>query len=383
MISFAQKDINENGSYIRLLSAVSKLSGLFSEGTIPFINYRAAENIFCKSFNAENLSRSDTAFDAKIHTLGIGLKTFTCPRNSSTEKIAEFNSLAHHLSQFSGLKLAQELARCRNQRISLARELYGIEKSIYHIVARKHHELLLFETDYDHINIDSIKLQSSSSKSLAFCDGVNEYSFNFSKSTLFRKFHLPKDAYHFPIEILEDPYQILLDLFNSKEKVIMGDKYTEDQYVVLPLYSTASKEKIVPLKSGLNQWNAGGRKRDYGEVYIPVPRDIHKYYPNFFPPRDQNFTLLTPRGERLSAKLCQDGSKALMTNPNNALSEWLLRRLFKLKEGELLTRERMDLLGFDSVIVKKLDDDSYEIDILPINSYEDFLNRSEEINLNL
>lgn len=373
MISFAEQDIRNKGTYIELLKAVSRLSGLFSEGSTPFINYRAAENIFCRSFSAENLSRSDTAFDAKIGTLGIGLKTFTCPRGNSTEKIAEFNSLSQYLSQFRGIHLAQELARCRNQRIALAYELYGIERSVYHIVARKPHELLLFESDYDYINLDAISLRSSSSKSIAFVDGVNEYSFNFSKSTLYRKFYLPENAYSFPIEILDDPYQLLLDWFNKETNTHTTEDSRALSYVVLPLYSTSSKEQEVPRKSGLNQWNAGGRRRDYGEVYIPVPRQIHKYCPDFFPPRDQPFTLLTPRGESLSAKLCQEGSKALMTNPNNALSEWLLRRLFKLKEGELLTRERMILLGFDSVIVSKVDDMVYEIDVLPLNSYENFI----------
>ena len=55
MKSFAELDIENNGDYLKLLSAVSKLSGLFSESSIPFINYRVAENIFCKSFNADNL----------------------------------------------------------------------------------------------------------------------------------------------------------------------------------------------------------------------------------------------------------------------------------------------------------------------------------------
>jgi hypothetical protein len=52
MKSFAEIDIEKNGNYLKLLSAVSKLSGLFSESAIPFINYRVAENIFCRSFDA-------------------------------------------------------------------------------------------------------------------------------------------------------------------------------------------------------------------------------------------------------------------------------------------------------------------------------------------
>lgn len=35
MISFAQKDINRQGEYIKLLTAIAQLSGLFSEDCVP------------------------------------------------------------------------------------------------------------------------------------------------------------------------------------------------------------------------------------------------------------------------------------------------------------------------------------------------------------
>ena len=54
--------------------------------------------------------------------------------------------------------------------------------------------------------------------------------------------------------------------------------------VFLPLYSYGrNNEPIVPQKSGLNQWNAGGRVRNKNEVYIPISSKIHKKYPNFLP----------------------------------------------------------------------------------------------------
>src|SRR5690606_31103201 len=146
MSFFASKDIDTNGDYLKLLTAVAKLSGLFSESAIPFINYRVAENIFCRSFNAGNLSRSDTAFDANYNSIGVGLKTFVCNSNNSTEKVAEFNSLSRVLSDFQGKDLAHKLAEFRNERIDLANRLYNIESSLYHIVARKESELVLFET---------------------------------------------------------------------------------------------------------------------------------------------------------------------------------------------------------------------------------------------
>jgi hypothetical protein len=41
--------------YLELLRLVGSLSNLFSENPVPYLYYRVAENIFCKSFDAENL----------------------------------------------------------------------------------------------------------------------------------------------------------------------------------------------------------------------------------------------------------------------------------------------------------------------------------------
>lgn len=375
MKSFAEIDQENNGNYLKLLSAVSKLSGLFSESSIPFINYRVAENIFCRSFNADNLSRSDTAFDANYNSIGVGLKTFTCPSGNSTEKVAEFNSLSRVLKDFKQKDLAFKLAEFRNERINLANRVYDIENSLYHIVARREKELVLFETDYEHIDIKNINSVKQNSASLQFEDGKNFYSFNFSKSTLFRKFIIPDFAFRMPIDILEDPYSLLLELFEDK---VLKEKVEEKEFVILPLYGYKNKEKFVFEKSGLNQWNAGGRKRDFGEIYIPIPIEIHKKFPNFFPPRDQKFNLKVPNDEILSAKVCQDNSKALMTDPNKALSDWLLRKVLQLKEGEVATIEKLNALGFDSVIITKIDDENFEIDIRKTDTFERFQEKNIE-----
>jgi hypothetical protein len=376
MKSFAEIDLEKNGNYLKLLSAVSKLSGLFSESSIPFINYRVAENIFCRSFEAGNLSRSDTAFDAKYNSIGVGLKTFTCNLDNSTEKVAEFNSLSRVLREFKGKELAIKLGEYRNDRINLANRLYNIESSIYHIVARKEKELLLYETDYNIIDVANIHSVKDSKASLQFEDGINFYSFNYSKSTLFRKFIIPQNAFKLPIDIIEDPYSLLLELFQeNKDLKTATDKLVKgENYVILPLYGIYKNEKFIFERSGLNQWNANGRKRDFGEIYIPIPAELNRIYPNFFPQRDEIFNLQIPTGEIFTAKVCQENSKALMTNPNKALSDWLLRKVLQLKEGELATMEKLDKLGFDSVIITKNEKNSYCIDVIKTDSYESFIN---------
>jgi hypothetical protein len=373
MKSFAEIDIENNGDYLNLLSAVSKLSGLFSDSAVPLINYRVAENIFCKSFNAGNLSRSDTAFDADYNSVGIGLKTFISKNNNSTEKIAEFNSLSRDLKNYKGKELAFKLGEYRNERIDLANRVYDIKSSLYHIVARREKELLLFETDYNQIDVANIHSVKSNQASLQFEDGHNLYSFNYSKSTLFRKFIIPQDAFRLPVDIIDDPYSLLLDLFSSKDyKTATQTHKKGENYIVLPLYGIQNKEKHIFSKSGLNQWNAEGRKRNAGEIYIPIPIKIHQEFPDFFPERDVQFNLQIPTGEVFVSKVCQANSKALMTNPNKALSDWLLRKVLKLKEGEVATMEKLDKLGFDSVIITKNQKSEFKIDIMKTNSYNQF-----------
>lgn len=381
-MDFFKLDSEKNLKYTESIQIISSLSRLFNENEIPFLHYRVMENLFCDCFSAKNLSRSDTAFDTQINTLGIGLKTFVCEKDSSIEKIAEFNKLAPKLKNLQDKDLAYALANLRNERIQNAKNIYGIKDSIYHIVARQKNKLVFFETDYTEIKLDTIKNIKGNEKSLIFKDSQNEYYFNRSKSVLQRKFYIPKKHSSIDIQILQNPFELLLSL----QEKLADSKKAESKvagvdYVVLPLYRDIRGYKNVPEKSGLNQWNAGGRKRSYGEVYIPVPMFIHKNYPSFFPSRDTPFTLITPSDEKLCVKLCQDNSKALMSNPNTALSTWLLRKVLRLKEGELATYERLENLGFDSVIITKLDSKTYSIDILPLDSYEDFKNLKQDFDV--
>ncbi len=283
------------------------------------------------------------------------------------------------MKDFKGKELALKLGEYRNDRINLASRVYGIENSLYHIVARKEKELLLYETDYNIIDIANIHSVKDNKASLQFEYGDNLYSFNYSKSTLFRKFIIPQNAFRLPIDIIDDPYSLLLELFEENKNLKTAtDKLVKgENYVILPLYGIQKKEKFIFERSGLNQWNANGRKRDFGEVYIPIPAELHRKYPNFFPKRDQDFNLQIPSGEIFSAKLCQENSKALMTNPNKALSDWLLRRVLQLNEGELATMEKLDKLGFDSVIITKNEIGDFKIDIMKTNTYTEFNTETE------
>lgn len=378
----------KNTEYFKLLEFMASLSNLFSDNEIPFLHYRITENLFCKYYKAENLSRSDTSYDAKTSDFGIGIKTFQLDKQGrSTEKVAEFNSISNYLKQFNGDELAYEVAKARNDRIELGQRLYAIKDGCYHIIGRVPRGLTVFNSDYPLINLNKITDVKDTGKSLQFYDGKDFYYYSFSKSTLFKEFLVSNDKVDIPVSIIQDPYELLIKLTNSENyegkfddiwgiHQVINKQFHEPKklvlgvnYVILPLFSTVSHN--VPEKSGLNQWNAGGRARDANEVYIPIPSKINSNYPTFFTERDVSFTLHLPDGSSMSAKPCQQNRKALMSNPNTDLGKWILRDVLQLKEGELATMNLLNRMGFDSVIIYKDSDTDYRIDVCRTLSYSD------------
>ena len=354
---------NSNDKYFEMLGLMASLSKLFSENDVPYLDYRLTENLFCKYYNAINDARSCTAYDARFSQLGIGIKTFILNNNASTEKIAEFNKLRPHLADLRGEELARKLAEFRNERMRFADDTFNVNESQYHIVGRSSGLLRVFNVPYERINIDKIRNVKDKGASLSFEDDRNFYSFNRSKTVLMKRFEVPAIYRDVTVDILSDPLTLLEQLLANKPKEIYSPIIKGYDYVILPLYSTQQKGEV-PQKSGLNQWNAGGRARNANEVYIPVPLKIHHLYPDFFPQRDEPFELQLPDGKKLSAKICQQGGKALMSNPNSDLGEWLLRKILKKEEGSLVTKLDLDTFGFDSIMVintHKVNDDGLKI----------------------
>jgi len=89
------------------------------------------------------------------------------------------------------------------------------------------------------------------------------------------------------------------------------------------------------------------------------------------------FTLHLPNGSSMSAKVCQDNSKALMSNPNKELGKWILRDILNLKEGELLSYEKLQFIGIDSIRIDKIDKLNYKINFVGLESFENYINKCE------
>lgn len=357
------------------------LSNLFSESDTPYLSYRAHENIFCRAFEATNLARGDITADAQKEKVGIGLKTWM---GTDNQKIAEFNKNKPDYSDLEGLELVKKIAEFRNERIKATKNMCGIEEMLYHIVKRVPKAMQILECGLDEIDIDHIRLLKNGNPKTNpyFSDGKHKYHFSVSKSTLYMIFENMQLLDNFEVDILEDPYALLETMFTTKQVAEQTSPITNlfeekhGEMLTLKLYSVGSEKQLkgakgypledgedryayVPLKSGVNQWNAGGRKRHEDELYIPYPAEAKKEKPDFFPPRDEEFQIILPDGTELSAKVCQDGGKAIMSNPNKALGHWLLRDVFEVPPKTILTYGDLQKYGIDSVVFEKIADKKY------------------------
>lgn len=368
------QDKNSIDDYTTTLLAISSLSKLFSENTSPYIGYRVVENIFCESFKAENLARADCSADAKKNRFGIGIKTFLNENGRTLQKIAEFNKESNEFKNKNTENLISLIAKLRNERINFTKRAYGIDTMLYHCVVRDPKKIMIYETPMDTIDISTItNIKKSVSTTISFSDSLNEYSFNLSKSTLYRRFITDHVQSELQTRIIQNPYSLIRDLvtshFSAMDELATFD---DDEYIILPLFSDINLSRCVPKKSGLNQWNASGRKRNPNEIYIKIPSWIHRVFPDFFPEKNVSFDLKLPDGTSLNAKICQDDNKALMSNPNAALGEWLLRKVLNIEPRTLLTYSHLTILGIDSVVIFKQSFRMYRIDFKSLGTYDDF-----------
>lgn len=383
-MSFSFWNTQDNKSkerYIHFLKLLGNLSNLFSESSTPFLYYRAHENLFCKYFHAKNLARGDVAFDAIKDNMGIGLKTFLHGNGRTFQKIAEFNAESSELRVMqSDLEIIYRISELRNKRLEFASNLTEANNLIYHTVTREYNRMNIVETPMEYIDLNSIELLNKQHlNTIQFKDRFNEYSFSLSKNTLLKRFSINDNIVcTFPVKIAEDPFSILDQISFDLEQKRDG----ENEFIILPLYSPSINR--VPEKSGLNQWNAGGRIRHPNEIYIPIPSWIHIYFKGFFEysltrtssnssaKYSKSFKLELPNGNIIDAKIAQQGGKALMSNPNKILGEWLLREVLGLPIGTLITMELLKELEVDSVKVTKLNNEYYYLDFMEYGSYADF-----------
>ena len=150
---FLSQSEKEKNEYISYLKGISCLSRLFSDNDVPYLSYRASENIFCLAFNATNVSRTDCSADAmkKVQdiNLGVGIKTFDEKNGKSFQKIAEFNKdLKENIKQsMNQHELIEFVSSLRNKRIQSTQAMLGLDNIIYHCIVRNKGMLNIYEGD--------------------------------------------------------------------------------------------------------------------------------------------------------------------------------------------------------------------------------------------
>ena len=370
----------ERKYYGQMLEMMGSLSNLFSESDKPFLVSRATENLFCRCLDAENLSRGDITADAKKGTVGIGIKTWV---GSSSQKIAEFDSLKPTYEHDNDEDMIRKIAQYRNDRIDFTMRTHALTEMVYHCTIRDTGLITIQECPLVPIDLDHIRHIVRKKNSISFDDGINEYLFSVSKSTLYKRFNDLELLESIPVTIIEDPYAFLAERMGYITEIqrpapVVKAGETLIEVAVLPMYSeNGTKGKYVPPKNNLNMRFAGGRPRNEYEIGFPIPAEFRHSHPGFFPGRDVPFRLILPDGTGLSAKQCQADGKALMSNPNSALGKWLIDKVLKIKPDVLITYEMLVKYGVDSVELHKLRDNKtgeifYKIDFALVGSYESY-----------
>jgi len=423
MTVWERSSIEEREEYIKFLQLYGALSNLFRQkhgDPIPYLDSKFQETIFAKVFKSQNVDISNTPHDILSifgnERIGIGLKTWM---NSapSYQKVMQLKSFQDEINEFKNdsSSLAIKISELKNERLrsDYARLGLSIDNNIYHFITRDRGACTINECSYPLVDISKISIKNLTETSFSWTDGIKEYRYTFGDSQIWQKFDQnakdTKVIKTFEVRILEDPFKFLFDAYYNAQHRLYAQKEEIDE-VYLPLYSFKNKE--VGLKSGLNSWNAAPKSkgsstlRPLNEIYIPIPREFHSKYPNFFVPNifefedrqkraKQNegivpeieFHLYLPSGKRIPARVTQDNFKGLQSGSQTekdengkrfgqaALGQWLLIDVLGLKERKLVTRKWLIQRGVDSVRLwhKKNDYQNIYIDFAPTDSFEKFM----------
>ena len=404
------------GRYESLLASVASISGLFSKSDVPYVDSRFVENLFVTTTGAIDCGRADMSFDALLPGgIGVGIKTFVggnaCHKN---EKVAEFTALARegHFHGVGKKELVHRIAGARNARImaNAAEYVIDLDKCVYHCLIRLPGGAIVHEEPYRLIDESNLRPLTKLGRPAAgwsemgegvfFTDGNSKYSYSVSKNVLLKRFDFDPTSGFMPLVIHPDPLSLLDQLVGRtpstrRTKMASSSAMAFDvnkeggrpgiDYLVLPLYSP--RDHVVHPKSGINQWNAGGRTRTFGEAYVLIPAELRDKHPSFFPPQDEHFDLILPSGNAVRrAKVCQQGGKALMTESNIELGRWLISVIdptTRLTDfGGPVGRRRpyayadLAAIGSDSLMIRREGTGKlakYLAKFASLGSYEDFL----------
>ncbi len=112
-----------------------------------------------------------------------------------------------------------------------------------------------------------------------------------------------------------------------------------------------------PEKSGINWGHREARNPD--QAYLSIPAKIYKG--DFFPLRNQDFTVITDDGQTFLMVRAQDDGKALHTPQNNSIIGKYLRERMELKPGTYVKKEHLMKYGRTDITFSKIDNETYRL----------------------
>ena len=426
MSVWAQYSTEQREEYIKFLQVYGALSNLFRQkqgDMIPYLDSKFQETVFAKIFNSQNADIGNTPHDVVSvfgnDRIGVGLKTWMNSK-PSFQKVMQLKRYQNEISSVfknNDLEaLAYKISEIKNERMKSDYERLGLSenKNIYHYVTRDEGRFVINECAYPLIDLNKLEKFNLTPTAFSWSDGQKDYKYTFGDSQIHQKFDSSKKdtflLHQFDIQIIEDPFSFLLEAyFNFIDKAKVATTNIVEAY--LPLYSFETKE--VEEKSGLNAWNGApkvkgsDRPRPLNEVYIPIPKDFHYKFPDFFTKDilkiieereiykndkekrpEVRFYIQLPNGKSIPGLITGDNMKNFQSGSSteldengkrfgqSALGQWLLVDVLGLKERKKVTREWLQKKGTDSVRLWR-DKDDYSvinIDFAPIGSFEAFMN---------
>ena len=420
----------EKQDYKDYLSMYGALSALFNQKLsvtgAPYLDSKFQETVFARSFKQEQSKEVDignTPHDIVSiingANIGIGLKTWLFS-NPSYQKFMQIKSSSKDIQYLQGnpTALALKIAEIKNSRLLSDYSRLGLNEgtNIYHYVTRDSGKMTLFETSYPLIDLNNIKVEKLTNKSVKFTDGNKQYKYTFSDSQIWMLFD-PKDENteeldFLNVKILNDPFTFLKTAFkNMNDTPLIVPSIPKRDYIYLPLYSY--KTKNVPESSGLNAWNGlpkergSTRPRPKGEAYIPIPKALWKKCPYWVDPNvdmsdyesyrqttgksSYPIKLHLPSNTTLtSALIGQEGFKCLETKPQSELGTWILnvlgitnpqRTSYNVPANNIVTRKLLEEHEIDSIKLWHEDPNKPNeiwIDFAEYGSFERFMNNQPQ-----
>lgn len=424
MSIWEQYSTEQRAEYVKFLQVYGALTNLFRQkqgDMIPYLDSKFQETVFAKIFDSQNVDIGNTPHDVLSVfgdiRIGIGLKTWMSSK-PSFQKVMQLKRYQDEINLYKANlgDLAYKISEIKNERMRSDYERLGLseDRNIYHYVTRDEGRFVINESAYPLINLAGLQNFNITPTAFSWSDGHKDYKYTFGDSQIWQKFDSGKQdtllLHQFDVTIIEDPFQFLLEAYTN---LISSTKEAKENIieVYLPLYSYRSKE--VETRSGLNAWNGAPKNkgsatpRPLNEVYIPIPREFHEKYPDFFVKDifefeklragfnghkvdlpEVRFYLHLPNGKKIPSLVTQSNMKGLQSGSNTeydetgkrygqaALGQWLLVDVLGLKERQPVTREWLKKKGTDSVrLWRKVGDyANINIDFAPVGAFEAFMN---------